>query len=104
MAGNKHTPIVSGSLSESQLAEKYRARAENLMALAQGKSLETVAVHGSAFTEDKNILRRLNLILTELAAKPFQAFSHGGAESIIGKDLAQALDWSDVTLAWLTGS
>jgi len=123
---------------QSQLAERYRQRAENLMALAretssslglpefvknflaratammgagtavlalaQGKSLETVAVHGSALAEDKNALRNLNLVLTELAAKPSQDFLHGPAEAILGKGLTHAAGWSDVTLAWLTGS
>src|SRR5437899_11986351 len=106
MAGTKHISGVSGALSESQLAEQYRVRAENLMALAletssslglpefvknflaraaammgagtsalalaQGKNLETVATHGSTLSEDKNALRRLNIVLTDLAAKPSQ--------------------------------
>jgi len=74
------------------------------LALAQGKNLETVAVHGSALAEDKSNLRRFNVVLTELAATPSQAFLHGPAETIVGSDLALALGWSDVTLAWLTGS
>src|SRR6476620_8151325 len=85
---------MAGAASEPRLAERYRLRAENLMALAletssslglpefvknflkrtaemmgsgvavlvlsQGKNFETVAVHGSPLSEDKNTLRKLN--------------------------------------------
>src|SRR3954469_13715442 len=105
-----------GVTSDSRLAERYRVRAENLMALAletssslrlpefvknflkrsaemmgagsaalllaQGKNFETVAVHGSPFSEDKNTLRKLNGTLTALAATSSQSFLYAPAETI----------------------
>src|SRR4051794_10535290 len=135
MADLKNIPNV---VAEAKLAEQYRLRAENLMALAletssslglpefvknflkrsaemmgaatavlvlaQGKNFETVAVHGSPLDNDKNLLRRLNTAVTALALKPSQTFLHGPSESILDRELAKALSWNDVTLAWLTGS
>ncbi len=129
---------LPGTPAESTLAERYRIRAENLMALAletssslglpefvknflkrsaemmgsgvavlllaQGKNFETVAVHGSPQSEDKNTLRKLNGALTALAATSSDSFLHGPAETILDKELARALGWNDVTVAWLTGS
>ena len=136
MAETKNLPDPDAY--QSQLAERYRQRSENLMALAretssslglpefvknflaraasmmgagtavlamaQGKSLETVAAHGSALAEDKNALRTLNSVLTELAADSSQEFLHGSTESILGKKVTQGTGWTDVTLAWLKGS
>ena len=127
-----------GAASEPMLAERYRLRAENLMALAletssslglpefvknflkrsaemmgsgvavlvlaQGKNFETVAVHGSPLSEDKNSLRKLNGTLAGLAATSSETFLHGPSETILGRELSKALGWTDVTVAWLTGS
>src|SRR5256885_16273721 len=67
---------TSSSLGLPEFVKNFLARAAGMMgagaallALAQG-NLETVAVHGSALSDDKNTQRRLNLALTELAAKP----------------------------------
>src|SRR4051812_17250607 len=129
---------LAGAASEPMLAERYRIRAENLMALAletssslglpefvknflkrsaemmgsgvavlvlaQGKNFETVAVHGSSLSENKNTLRKLNGALTGVAATSSQIFLHGPAETILDRELAKALGWNDVTVAWLTGS
>ena len=138
MIEGKNPTGLNGADTEAPLTESYRARAENLMALAretssslglpefvknflarsagmmgagvavlalaQANSLETVAVHGSTLAEDKSTVRRLNVALSELAASPTQTFLHGPSNSILGKELTQALGWNVVTLAWLWGS
>jgi PAS domain S-box len=138
MAESKNLPGADRVATESQLAARYRSRAENLMALAletsssfglpefvknflarastmmeaksaalalaEGKSLETVAVHGFSVGEDKTLMRSLNLALAELAARPSRDLVHGPAEKVLGPPLASAFAWSDITLAWLKGS
>jgi PAS domain S-box-containing protein len=138
MAEIKNPPGADRVATGPQLAEQYRLRAENLMALAmetsssvglpefvknflaracammraqsaalalaEGKTLETVAVHGFSPADDKAAMRNLNLALAELADEPSREFLHGPARQILGETLAVAFGWSDVTLAWLKGS
>src|SRR3954464_7536519 len=95
---------TSSSLGLPEFVKNFLRRAAAMMgaraavlALAQG-NLETVAVHGSAAADDKNIQRRLNLALTKLATDPSDNFLHGPSASILGDELSRELDWSDVTL------
>jgi PAS domain S-box-containing protein len=138
MADSKNPPPADRVAMEMQLAEQYRLRAENLMALAretsssvglpefvknflaractmmgaksaalamaEGRSLETVAVHGFSLGEDKSAIRSLNLALAELAAEPSREFLHGPAQTILGDSVSGAFHWNDITLAWLKGS
>src|SRR5580765_6068847 len=84
---------TSSSLGLPEFVKNFLARAAGMMgagaavlALAEG-NLETVAVHGSALAEDKNVQRRLNLVLTKLAANPSEKFLHAPAATILGNDL-----------------
>src|SRR3954471_17880732 len=102
---------TSSSFGLPEFVKNFLARASTMMeaksaalALAEGKSLETVAVHGFSVGEDKSVMRSLNLVLTELAARPSRDFVHGPAEKILGSTLATTLGWTDITLAWLKGS
>ena len=102
---------TSSSLGLPEFVKNFLARSAGMMAarvsvlaLAQGKNLETVAIHGSALAEEKNTIRRLNVVLTDLAASPTQTFLQGPADSALGKELARDLGWNDVILARLTGS
>src|SRR3954465_14061098 len=110
MADGNNPSGLNRPSSQSQVAEQYRLRAENLMALALetssslglpefvknflkrsaemmgagsavlllelGKNFETVAMHASPLSEDKNTLRKLNSTLTALAATSSQSFLH----------------------------
>jgi len=102
---------TSSSLGLPEFVKNFLKRSAEMMGsgvavlvLAQGKNFETVAVHGSPLSEDKNTLRKLNGTLAGLAATSSHTFLHGPAETILGRELSKALGWSDVTVAWLTGS
>src|SRR5581483_7870495 len=84
-------------------ADMLGARAAAL-ALAQRAALETVFFHDEAHPADKQVTRRLNLALSELAANRSEELIHGMADEIFGPGLAEALGWMDVTLARLTGA
>src|SRR4051794_4190895 len=102
---------TSSSFGLPEFVKNFLARASTMMeaksaalALAEGKSLETVAIHGFSVGDDKSLMRSLNLALAELAARPSSDFLHGPADKILGSELASAFNWSDITLAWLKGS
>src|SRR5689334_11649541 len=102
---------TSSSFGLPEFVKNFLARASTMMeansaalALAEGRNLETVAVHGFSLADDKSGMRSLNLALAELAARPSREFLHGAAEKVLGAALAASLGWSDVTLAWLKGS
>jgi len=102
---------TSSSFGLPEFVKNFLARASTMMgaksaalALAEGKTLETVAVHGFSLADDKAGMRSLNLALAELAARPSREIQHAAAEKILGTALSSSLGWSDVTLAWLKGS
>src|SRR3954447_25889333 len=84
---------TSSSFGLPEFVKNFLARASTMMeaksaalALAEGKSLETVAVHAFSVGEDKSPLRSLNLALAELAARPSRDFLHGPADKILGSE------------------
>ncbi len=84
-------------------AEMLGARV-SLLALAQRASVEVVVVHDETGSVDRTLLRRLNVALSDLAAKSSEAITTGAADQLIGDGLASALGWRELTLARLRGS
>lgn len=102
---------VSSSIRLPDLVTSLTSRAMDMMegkaaalALARSGVLETVYVQGAKPTEDKSLLRRLNMALTELSGKMPDAIAYAPAVAALGPSLAESLDWHDVVLARMNGS
>src|SRR3954469_13681529 len=88
---------TSSSFGLPEFVKNFLARASTMMeaksaalALAEGKTLETVAVHGFSLANDKGLSRSFNLALAELAARPSREFLHGAADKVLGAALASS--------------
>ena len=88
---------TSSSFGLPEFVKNFLARASTMMeaksaalALAEGKNLETVAMHGFSLGDDKSAIRSFNLALAELAARPSREFLHGPADTILGSALASS--------------
>ena len=83
-------------------ADMLGARAAAL-ALAQGTSLETVAVHGT--TLEKGMMRRLGTSLSDLAsARPGEPIIGGTPADLLGASVATSLGWNDLVVTRLVGA
>jgi PAS domain S-box-containing protein len=99
---------LNSSLRLPQFVRSFTQRAADMLgaraavlALAQRSVLETVIVHDPENVPDKNLLRRLNTALTEVATQHTEAIARGTAEKILGQQIATALGWNNVSLARL---
>lgn len=101
---------VSSSIRLPELVDSLTRRAMGMLggqgaalALSRSGSMETVYIHSAQAGDDKSFLRRLNLALTELAARAGSPVRFGSAEHMLGPSLSELLGWDDLTLANLTG-
>jgi two-component system NtrC family sensor kinase len=100
---------LNSSLRLPQFANKFAERAANMLqarsamlALVQGDQLETVVFHEPVpGPQPQDLLRRLNLALSTLAAESRETVQTAPAAELLGKELAHALGWQTLTLAWL---
>jgi two-component system NtrC family sensor kinase len=77
-----------------------RARA-GVLALAHGPRLEVVFAHTPDGTPAGVLLRGLEITLAGLAAANSAGVISGAAAELLGRDLAEALDWSDAVFVKL---
>ncbi|MBV9086886.1 MAG: PAS domain S-box protein [Acidobacteriaceae bacterium] len=83
-------------------ADMLGARAAAL-ALAQGSTLETVAVHGTSL--EKGMMRRLGTALSDLAtARPGESVIEGAPAELLGASVATSIGWHDLIVARLVGA
>jgi GAF domain-containing protein len=101
---------VSSSIRLPELVNSLTRRAMDMLgghgaalALARSGAMETVYVHSVHVSGDKTLLRRLNLALGDLAARPGPSVRYGTAEDMLGSSLSGLLGWHDVIIAELTG-
>jgi PAS domain S-box-containing protein len=84
-------------------ADLLGARAVAL-SLFQGTALETVLLQGSSEVEDKPLLRRFNLALSDALSKNDADVAFAPAAEFLGDGLASGLGWTDCTLLRLAGA
>jgi len=100
---------LSSSLRLPDFVRSFIGRAADMLgaqaaalALAQGASLETVAVHGT--TLEKGMMRRLGTALSDLAsARPGDAVIEGSPADLLGAAVASSIGWHDLAIARLVG-
>jgi len=99
---------LSSSVRLPELVQSFTRRAADMLharsaalALTRGASQETVFLHNVEHTEQKSVLRQLNVVLTDLVAQRKESAISGNAVEILGRSLAEALGWQDVLIARL---
>jgi len=102
---------INSSLRLPQFVRSFTQRAADMLgaragvlALAQRSTLETVILPDSSSIADRNLVRRLNAALTELASRSAEPISSGPAAALIGTALAGSLGWDRLTVARLRSS
>jgi len=102
---------LNPSLGATEFASRLTVRATQMMAArAAVLALEhdgawTIAgLSGPAQHWDGSVQQRLGIALSEQSSVPGVALRSGSASRLLGQELAEALGWSEVVLARLTGS
>ncbi|HXZ81617.1 MAG TPA: PAS domain S-box protein [Terriglobales bacterium] len=102
---------LNSSLRLPQFVRSFTERAADMLdaragvlALAQRSILETVVLPENSSISDRNLVRRLNAALTELASRSAEPISSGNAAGLIGPALAGSLGWEELTVARLRSS
>jgi len=101
---------LSSSLRLPDFVRSFIVRAADMLgagaaalALAQGSTLETVAVHGT--TLEKGMMRRLGTALNDLAnARPGEAIIAGTPAELLGASVAASVGWQDLVVTRLVGA
>jgi len=95
----------------ADFARRFAARAADMLGarnaalgLVRGAKVESLFFHGEPRVADAGTLSQLESVLAELALRPSSEILVGAASAILGSALAAALQWSDITVARLTGS
>ncbi len=99
---------LSSSVQLPELVQSFTKRAADMLhaqsgalALTRGALLETVFLHNAAPSHDKTVMRRLNIVLGDLAQQTKEDDVSGDAKTILGRSLAEALGWRDVVIGRL---
>jgi PAS domain S-box-containing protein len=102
---------LSPSLGTSEFARRFTARASEMLGaravvlvLARGSEWAVAGLSGPAQRWDAIIQHRVARALAEQATVPTVELRSGTAATLLGRELAEALGWSDLHLARLTGS
>ena len=95
----------------ADFARRFAARATDMLGarsaalgLVRGAKVESLFFHGEPRVSDAGTLSQLESVLAELTLRPSSEILVGAAPAILGSALAAALQWSDITVARLTGS
>ena len=75
-----------------------------VLALDRGSEWEIAALSGPARRLEQPIPKRLAAALAELSTVPTVGLRSGTASALLGRELADAIEWRDVTLLRLVGS
>ena len=101
---------LSSSVRGPQFMESFTRRAADVLgaraaalALTQRSGVEVVVLHTPGGQLERGWQRRLNIALTDLAAAHPEPLISGTAEELLGKEPAEALRWSELTIARLNG-
>ena len=102
---------LNPSVGPTEFARRLTARAAEMLgaraavlALGHGTEWEIAALSGPAHRWDPMTQQRLASALAEQASVPAVDMREGSAARLLGRSLAEALGWSSVVLAALTGS
>ena len=102
---------LNPSLGAAEFASRLTIRATQMMAaraavlaLEHDRAWTVAALSGPAQHWDGSVQQRLGSALAEQSSVPGAALRSGSASLLLGQDLAEALGWSEVVLARLTGS
>src|SRR5271155_4893156 len=102
---------LNPSLGTSEFARRLTARASEMLGaravvlvLARGPEWAIAGLSGPAHRWDAIIQHRLASALAEQATVPTVELRSGSATTLLGRELAEALGWSGLLLARLTGS
>jgi two-component system NtrC family sensor kinase len=102
---------LNPSLGAVEFASRLTVRATQMMAaraavlaLEHDSAWTVAALSGPAQHWDGSVQQRLGIALAEQSSVPGVALRSGAASLLLGQDLAEALGWSEVVLARLTGS
>ncbi len=100
---------LSSSLRLPDFVRSFLARASDMLAaktaalaLAQGNTLEIVAVHGG--TPDKTVLRRLATALSDITGTRKETVLTGTTAELLGAAVASSLPWEGLILARMNGA
>ena len=95
----------------ADFARRFAARAADMLGarsvalgLVRGAKVESLFFHGEPRVADAGTSSQLESVLAELALRPSSEILVGAAPAILGSALAAVLQWSDITVARLTGS
>ncbi|HYH00529.1 MAG TPA: PAS domain S-box protein [Terriglobales bacterium] len=102
---------LNSSLRLVDFVQRFTERAAVMMgaktavlALSKEGVLETVALHGGPLARDNAVLRPLSYALGQAVRATREPVLAGDAVTILGQALSQVLQWTDVTVAQLTGA
>lgn len=96
-------PLSDFARCFAQRAVQMMGARASAVALAQGSRLETLFLYCLASSPEPDMQRRLAAALIEPEGGWSDGFITGRADDLLGKGLASALGWRNVTLASLTG-
>ena len=102
---------LNPSLGTSEFARRLTARTAQMLgaraavlAVARDSEWSIAGLSGPAHRWDAKVQQRLAAALAEQATVPAMDLRTGPAAALLGRDMAEALGWSEVVLAPLTGS
>jgi two-component system NtrC family sensor kinase len=102
---------LNPSLGTSEFARRLTARTAQMLgaraavlAVVRDSEWSIAGVSGPAHRWDAKVQQRLAAALAEQATVPAMDLRTGPAAALLGRDVAEALGWSEVVLAPLTGS
>ena len=102
---------LNPSLGTSEFARRLTARTAQMLgaraavlAVARDSEWSIAGLSGPAHRWDAKVQQRLAVALAEQATVPAMDLRTGPAAALLGRDMAEALGWSEVVLAPLTGS
>jgi two-component system NtrC family sensor kinase len=102
---------LNPSLGTAEFGRRLTARTAEMLgarsvvlALDRGSEWEIAALSGPARRWEQPIPKRLAAALAELSTVPTVGLRSGTASALLGRELADAIEWRDVTLLRLVGS
>jgi two-component system, NtrC family, sensor kinase len=102
---------LNPSLGTAEFGRRLTARTAEMLgarsvvlALDRGSEWEIAALSGPARRLEQPIPKRLAAALAELSTVPTVGLRSGTASALLGRELADAIEWRDVTLLRLVGS
>ncbi|HEX6879451.1 MAG TPA: PAS domain S-box protein, partial [Terriglobales bacterium] len=102
---------VGGAIRLPQLVRALTERAAGLtgassavLLLARGTALETIHSHGRISLDERSLVQRLNVCLTDLMARSKEQIRSGAAPEMLGATIADSLRWENLVIVKLSGS